>query len=207
MAADVGKGLGTGGRTWAAAAGMAVEDGTSSKGVVHWPRFVATLLFGFLLVALSCTLLDWWSAGPLQLQPLIVVIVSAGFHMPLIPGAIIAFFLGYIYDVSSGGPLGLQMTSYIVVFCLCKMAERKLEINSWPFQMAAVCLLSAVRQILVLLGVVLVCGLDKAMLQNLWAIPGHAILVALTAPIFFGILDWLIKLLSWLSPSARRRHS
>ena len=195
-----------GGRNWAAAAGLAVENGASAKGMVLWPRFMATLLLGFLLVALSGTLFDWWSAGPLQLQPLIVVVVPAGFHLPLIPGAALVFFLSYIYDLSSGGPLGLQMTSYVVVFCLCKLAERKLEINSWPFQMAAVCLLSLVRQALVLLGVILVQGANGAQLDSLWAIPAHAILVALTAPIFFGLLDWLISMISRLSPTARRKR-
>ncbi len=204
---ETGNGTASGGRTWAAAAGLAVEDGTTAtKGMVQWPRFMATLLLGFLLVALSCTLFNWWSAGPLQLQPLIVVVISAGFHIPLIPGAILTFFLAYIYDLSSGGPMGLQMTSYVVVFCLCKLAERKLEINSWPFQMAAVCLLSLVRQALVMLGMVLVQGMEDPQLDNLWAIPGHAILVALTAPIFFGLLDWLIKLISRLSPTARRKR-
>lgn len=206
MAPVGGKGTSAGGRTWAAAAGLAVEDGTKAKVKVIWPRFVATLLLGFLLVTLSATLFNWWAAGPLQLQPLIVIIVSAGFHLPLIPGAVITFLLAYMYDLVSGGPLGMQMTAYMVVFCLCKLAERKLEINSWPFQMAAVCVLSVIRQFLVLIGVALVQGLDPAVLKTLWAIPGHAILAALTAPIFFGLLDWLIKLISKLSPAARRRR-
>ena len=85
---------------------------------------------------------NWWAVGSLRLQPLLVVVVSAGFRLPFLPGAALVFFLGYLSDIFSGGVVGLQVAVYMMIFVVCALAQLKLEINSWPFQMAAVGVMS-----------------------------------------------------------------
>lgn len=188
------------GRDWTAAAGLAVENG-SRRGVSgSWPRFVATLLMGYVLTALTPTMFDWWSVGSLQMQPLVVVIVSAGFRMPLVPGALITLFLGYLTDLCSGPPVGLQLTSYVIVLCCCAVAERKLDIASWSLQMLAVGLMSLLQQGLVMGGLILVYDATGPQWDQLAAVLGHSLLCALTAPLFFGALELLVRFLGRLIP-------
>ncbi|MCB2188313.1 MAG: rod shape-determining protein MreD [Deltaproteobacteria bacterium] len=170
-----------------------------------WPRLFATVLTGFFLVVLSTTVFSWWAVGPLKLEPLVVVMVSAGFNLPLAPGAIAVAFLGYLADMVSGGVMGLQMAAYLAVFCLCAVAERKLEINSWPFQMGSVGLMTMLQQALVVGGLMLVRR-DHLLPPNLpWVLLAQAVLNALTAPLFFAMLETMVRLLGRLWPQTKRK--
>jgi len=189
------------GRDWTAAAGLAVESGGGRGVVLRWPRALATLIMGYVIVALSSTLFDWWSVGPLQLQPLVVVVVSAGFRLPLWPAAALTLFLGYLTDLCSGPPLGMQMTSYVFVLCVCAVAERKLDISSWALQMLAVGLMSFLQQALVLTGMALMHEVDEPLADLAAMTMGHALLCALTAPLFFAALEGLVGLISRVSPA------
>lgn len=168
------------------------------------PRLIATCVMGFLLVVLSSTLFAWWSVGPLHLDPLIVVVVAAGFRLPLLPGGLVVIFLGYLVDLTSGGVLGLQITAYLVVFCICAVAERQLEIGSWPFQMASVALLSLAHQCMVVGGLMLVHR-DQLLPANLpWVLVSQAVLNALTAPLFFLVQEWLVGVAARAWPQEKK---
>jgi rod shape-determining protein MreD len=167
------------------------------------PRLAGTLLTGFLLLVFSTTLFAWWAVGPLRLQPLLVVVVSAGFRLPFVSGALTVFFLGYLSDVLSGGILGLQVTVYLLVFVVCSLAQRKLEINSWPFQMAAVGIMSLLVQVFLLGGLIL--AQRKYLAPPNLALAGvQALLNAFTAPLFFGALEGLVKFFKRLWPKEQR---
>lgn len=165
-----------------------------------WPRFVATLVLGFFLIVLSTTLFAWWAVGPLRLQPLMVVVIAAGFFLPLGPGGILVLFFGYLSDLLSGGIIGLQLSSYMVVFLCCAIAQRKIEIYSWPLQMIAVAVMSMVSQFLVVGGLYLIHR-EQLVPANLMTIAAaQALLTALTAPVFFSILGALVRLAVRLWP-------
>jgi cell shape-determining protein MreD len=164
------------------------------------PRVAATLLMGFLLVVLSTTVFSWWSAESLRLQPIVVVVVSAGFRLPLIPGGLVAVVLGYLADLASGGISGLQITAYIMVLSSCAMAERKLEINSWPFQMLAAGAMSLLSQLAVTGGIFLISRQPLNSPHLFWVLGSQAALTSLTAPVFFGALELLVVLLDQFWP-------
>jgi rod shape-determining protein MreD len=169
-----------------------------------WPRFTATLALGFLLTVLGSTLFAWWAAGPLRLQPVVVVVVSAGFRLPLGAGGLAAGLLGYLADVLSGGINGLQLTAYMLVLCLGALAERKLEIFSWPLQMLSVGLASLVFQLTVLGGLMLT-HLGHLAPANLWLVLVlQALLNSLTAPIFFTVLEAFVRLAERLWPKGQQ---
>ncbi len=167
-----------------------------------WPRLLATLALGFLLTVFSTTLFSWWAVGAVKLQPVVVMVVSAGFRLPLVTGAVAAVVLGFCNDLVSGGVVGLQLFSYLLVLCLCALAQRKLEISSWPFQMMAVGVMSAVSHLTVIGGLALV-NREHLVPPNLALVLGaQAFLSALTAPVFFGMLEGLVGLLNRLWPSS-----
>ncbi|KMY68617.1 hypothetical protein AAU61_03000 [Desulfocarbo indianensis] len=169
-----------------------------------WPRLIATLFMGFILIVFSTTLFAWWAVGPLRLQPLMVVVISAGFYLPLGPGGLLVLFFGYLSDLLSGGVLGLQLTAYMVVFLACAVAQRQIEIHSWPLQMLAVAAMSVVFQLLVAGGLFLIHR-EQLVPTNLAAVLiTQAALTALTAPLFFTLLDGLVRLAVKLWPKERR---
>jgi rod shape-determining protein MreD len=169
-----------------------------------WPRFIATLFLGFILTVFSTTIFAWWAVGPLRLQPMIVVVVSAGFYLPLGWGGILVLFLGCLADLLSGGILGLQLTAFMVVFLACAIAQRQIEIYSWPLQVMAVAVMSVVFQLLVVGGLYLIHR-EQLVPTNLMAVAmTQAVLTALTAPLFFMMLEGLVRLTQRLWPKERR---
>lgn len=167
------------------------------------PRFIATLFLGFMLTVFSTTIFAWWAVGPLRLQPLVVVVVSAGFYLPVGWGGLLVLFLGCLSDLLSGGILGLQLTALMVVFLACAIAQRQIEIYSWPLQIMAVAVMSVVSQLLVVGGLYLIHR-EQLVPVNLMAVAGaQAVLTALTAPLFFGMLEGLVRLAQRLWPKER----
>lgn len=164
------------------------------------PRVAATLLMGFIVAVLSTTVFSWWAAGPLRLQPLVVMVVSAGFRLPLIPGGLVAVVLGYLADLASGGVNGLQITAYLMVLSVCAVAERKLEISSWPFQMLAAGAMSLLFQLAVIGGISLISHQPLHSPHLFWVLGAQAALTALTAPVFFGVLEFLVAVFDHFWP-------
>ena len=160
-----------------------------------WPRLLATLLLGFCLNVLSTTLFTWWSLGPVKLMPLVVMVVSAGFRLPLWAAGVAAASLGYLGDLVSGGVVGLQVIACLLVVCICALAQRKLEIYSWPFQMLAVGLMSLVLHLTVIGGLILASREHLLPARLSLVLTAQAALSALTAPVFFALLEYLVGLL------------
>ncbi len=172
-----------------------------------WCRVVATVLLGFIITVLSTTVFAWWAAGPLRLQPLVVMVVSAGFRLPLLQGGLAALFLGYMSDVASGGFTGLQLTAFMLVLCSCALAERKLEISSWPFQMMATGAMSLLFHLAVIGGLTLTGRQDLAILDLVWILAIQALLMALTAPVFFAVLESMVKAVAYFWPKGRQAQN
>jgi rod shape-determining protein MreD len=166
-----------------------------------WPRLLATGLLGFLLTVLSTTFFAWWAVGAVKLQPVVVMVVSAGFRLPLVAACSLAVFLGYLNDLVSGGVVGLQVLAFVVVANACALAQRKLEISSWPFQMMAVGLMSLVTQMAMIGGVVLINRGQLMPLGLHLVLAAQALLSALTAPVFFAVLEALVRLFTSLWPT------
>lgn len=166
-----------------------------------WPRALATGLMGFILLVLSTTLLAWWDVGGVRLQPVIVVAVSAGFYLPLTLGTVVVFLLGVLADLLSGGFVGLCLSAMMVAFLISVGLATWLDIDTWPFQMIAVGLLSLVGQLIVLGGLVLAERSFVAPANQWLIIVTQSFLCALTAPLFFLLLEKLVALLSRLWPS------
>ncbi len=169
-----------------------------------WPRALATLILGFFLVVLGTTLFSWWSLGPLRLEPMIALVVAAGYRLPLVLGFGVVWALAYITDLVSGGVMGLNLVCYSVVYVACTLAQRKLQIDSWPFQMLAVGLMNVLYQLLYLGGLFLTQqqyapGANLALL-----LAAQAVLNALTAPIFLGLLDGLGSIIARFWPEERK---
>ena len=167
-------------------------------------RLTASFVLGFVFLVLDTTLFAWWSFGPLKLMPMIPLVVSAGFRLPMLHGGLLVLFIGYISDVLGAGVVGLQLSAFVVVFIVSVMAENRLEINSWPLQMLAIGAITILFQIVMAVGLKL---LDRAYLEPgkfAWVLIAQALLNALTAPMVFGILEYVIQVIKKFWPSSGR---
>ncbi len=169
-----------------------------------WPRLLATLLLGFILNVMSTTLFTWWALGPVKLMPLVVMVVSAGFRLPLWGAGLVAVLLGYLGDLVSGGVVGLQMTACLLVVFACALAQRKLEINSWPFQMLAVGLMSLLLHLTIIGGLMLASREHLLPARLPMVLATQSVVSALTAPVFFAILESMVRMMAGLWRMAGR---
>lgn len=106
---------------------------------------VATVLAGFL---------------PSHLPPpdvVLIVVVVFGFKYPLPLGGALAFVLGMLQDVLSGGVIGLNAFSKTVVFSLTRAIARRFYFPNWASKIAMVFLAGVVDGLLVA-GIVFIGG-------------------------------------------------
>ncbi len=169
-----------------------------------WPRALAILVMGFFLAVLGTTLFSWWSLGPVRLEPLIVLVVSAGYRLPLILGFVVTFILGYLADLLSGGVMGLNLVIFSVVYVICQLAQRKLNIDSWPFQMLSVGIMAILSHLLMAGGLTLTVPSYAPPAGLPLVLAAQGAVSALTAPLFFGLTEGLVRLFSRFWPQERR---
>jgi rod shape-determining protein MreD len=170
----------------------------------RWPRALGTAVMGLLLAVLGTTAFTWWAVGPLRLEPLIVLVVSAGYRLPLVLGFVVVMFLGYVADLISGGVMGLSMVIFTLIYVICQLARRKLDIASWPFQMLSVGVLTVVAHLLTAGGVTLTVPSYVPPVNLPLLLVAQALINALTAPLFFGLNEALVNMLARLWPAQRK---
>lgn len=169
-----------------------------------WPRAAATPILGFLLAVLSTTVFSWWSVGPLRLEPMIVLVVSAGYRLPLVLGFVVVWALAYLIDLVSGGVLGLNVVIYSVVYVICQLARRKLNIDSWPFQMLSVGVMTMLAHLLMAAGLTLTIASYTPPANLPLLLIAQGLISALIAPLFFGLVEGLVSVLARFWPDQHR---
>lgn len=167
-----------------------------------WPRALATWLAGLIILVFSTTLFAWWEVGGVRLQPLTVVAVSAGFHLPMALGGVVVFSLGILADLLSGGFVGLSLSALMFAFLMSAIAQRWLDISSWQFQMVAVGLLGLFGRFIVLGGLILAERGYLAPAHGWPALSAGSVLAAITAPLFFHILEKMVAAAYKIWPSS-----
>lgn len=149
-------------------------------------RNVALLLAGVLLLmvqtALGLALRSSYLTPSLVLP--MVLYMSVG-EFSLARGVSVAFVLGYLTDLFSGGSLGLWTFTLVSVFLLARVAGLKLFLHGVVFQMVLTFVASCVAGV-GMMGLLLV--FDRrvlALLPALGVVASQAAATALCAPVVF----------------------
>ncbi|MCF8042350.1 MAG: rod shape-determining protein MreD [Desulfarculaceae bacterium] len=174
------------------------------RGAGRWPRAMGTAVTGLLLAVLGTTAFSWWALGPLRLEPIIVLVVSAGYRLPLVLGFMVVMFLGYVADLISGGVMGLNVVIFTVVYVICQLARRKLDISSWPFQMLSVGVLTILAHLLTAGAMTLTVPSYAPPVNLPLLLLAQALINAFTAPLFFGLNEALVGILAHFGPAERK---
>jgi rod shape-determining protein MreD len=111
-----------------------------------------TMLYLFVLVfvflVLDTTVWSWVDRAHFRPDLTLVLVVYLGLSLPLVSAGVLAGMAGLMTDVVSGGPTGLFMIVYLVIFGLAQLARQKLDPASATYQILVVLALAAAAEVL-----------------------------------------------------------
>lgn len=114
-------------------------------------RWLLHLVPGVVLLLIQTTFSSVLTIGPFRLEPLLVLIIMAGFTLPLLWGSMLAFWMGYAVDVFSGGFLGLYTGLYLVAFYIAYFTHGWFNTRSVIYRFGLVFSISLVQKTLLAL--------------------------------------------------------
>ena len=149
--------------------------------------YILLPFFSILLIVLQTTIADILFAGRLVLEISIIVVIYAGFRLPLIKGAMLAFVLGFVFDCIAGSVLGLFTLIYVLVFLFSFFVSARLVTERMHFIALFTLICVFLEEFTVVLFYNLAYGFD--ILYNTPVVfLLQALIVGLLAPVFFYMM-------------------
>jgi len=150
-------------------------------------RFFIFLLTAFLLALLESTLVSLIFPSYLKPDLMILLVVFLGISFPLLPGALLVFFCGLLYDTFSGGPLGLFAFVYLCIFFSLKVLAKILILGeTLLFRIILVAVLMSLQSVLLMvLPMFLGIASHLARAPSIWVLPQMLITCAAIWPFFY----------------------
>ena len=105
-------------------------------------RILLFILLGILVLTLQTTLLRFFPIQRIRPDFMLIFTLYLGFSFPPIPGAILAFFLGYFVDLFSGNTFGLYTFSRPLLFYGAYLFKSKFYLEGFSSQFIFVFLLA-----------------------------------------------------------------
>ncbi len=149
--------------------------------------YILLPFFSILLIVLQTTIADILFAGRLVLEISIIVVIYAGFRLPLIKGAMLAFVLGFVFDCIAGSVLGLFTLIYVLVFLLSFFVSGKMVTERMHVIALFTLFCVFLEEFAVVLFYNLVYGFDILHNTPFVFLP-QALIVGLFAPAFFYLM-------------------
>lgn len=150
-------------------------------------RFLIFFLSAFLLGVLQSTLISLIFPSYLKPDLMILLVLFLGDSFPLLPGALLVFFCGLLYDTFSGGVLGLFAFIYLAIFFSLKVMAKVIILGeTMTFRIILAGTLMFVQALLLILLPPLV-GIARHPSWPLpgWFLPQVLITCAACWPLFF----------------------
>jgi rod shape-determining protein MreD len=113
-------------------------------------RILLFILLGVLVLTLQTTLLEFFPIQSIRPDFMLVLTLFLGFSFPPVPGAILAFSLGYLVDLFSGNAFGFYAFSRILLFYGAYLFKSKFYLEGFSSQFIFVFLLSFLEGLLLL---------------------------------------------------------
>lgn len=150
-------------------------------------RILLFFLLGVLVLTFQTTLLRFFPIQRIRPDFMLIFTLYLGFSFSPIPGAILAFFLGYLVDLLSGNTFGLYTFSRPLLFYGAYLFKSKFYVEGFSSQFIFVFLLAFLEGILILMFLTLLSpepllGLYPSYFVSLFP---QATFTALITPLFF----------------------
>ena len=114
-------------------------------------RILLFILLGVLVLTLQTTLPGLFPIQRIRPDFMLIFTLFLGFSFPPVPGAILAFFLGYLVDLFSGNSFGVHAFSRPLLFYGAYLFKSKFYLEGFSSQFILVFLLSSLEGLLLLL--------------------------------------------------------
>jgi rod shape-determining protein MreD len=114
-------------------------------------RVLLFILLGVIVLTLQTTLLGFFPIQRIRPDFMLIFTLFLGFLFPPGPGAILAFFLGYLMDLFSGSTFGFYAFSRPLLFYGAYLFKSKFYLEGFSSQFIFVFLLSSLEGLLLLL--------------------------------------------------------
>jgi len=114
-------------------------------------RILLFILLGVLVLTLQTTLLGFFPIQRIRPDFMLIFTLFLGFSFPPVPGAILAFFLGYFVDLFSGNTFGLYTLSRPLLFYGAHLFKSKFYVEGFSSQFIFVFLSACLEGFLVLM--------------------------------------------------------
>jgi rod shape-determining protein MreD len=149
-------------------------------------RFFIFLLTAFLLTLLESTLVSLIFPSYLKPDLMILLVIFLGISFPLLPGALLIFLCGLLYDTFSGGPFGLFAFVYLCIFFSLKVVAKILILGeTLVFRVILVAVLMSLQSLLLMfLPLSLGIATHLAWPPSIWILPQMLITCAAVWPLF-----------------------
>jgi rod shape-determining protein MreD len=140
-----------------------------------------------LLIVLQTTVADIIFSGRLVLEISTIVLIYAGFRLPLAKGAILAFVLGFIFDCIAGSVLGLFTLIYVLIFLFSFLVSVRMVTERMYFIALFTLICVLLEEFAVILFYNLAYGFDIVHNTPFILLP-QALIISMLAPIFFRLM-------------------
>jgi rod shape-determining protein MreD len=152
-------------------------------------RFLFFLLIGWLLLIFQTTLLKFFSVGVVVPNLVLLTVLYLGLYHQFRQGYTITFFLGYLMDLFSGGPMGLYIFLYLGSFFLTQIIREIFYLKSVFFQVIFILIFSLSNDFLLFLLLWVFSSLVSFSSSMLKWIALQGIYNASVGPFLFLLLD------------------
>ncbi len=128
-----------------------------------------------------------------RIDLVLCIVLWLGLTAPVIEGALLALWCGYVTDLYAGGPPMLFGFLAVMTFVMARLFAAQLAGEGWTFAAALAFSASALQGTLAFALLWIFRSVELGP-SALWAIPTTAGLTALAAPACFGILGLVDRL-------------
>jgi len=114
-------------------------------------RILLFIVLGVLILTVQTTLLRFFPIQRIRPDFMLVFTLFLGFSFPPIPGAILAFLMGYFFDLFSGNSFGLYAVSRLLLFYGACLFTSKFYLEGFSSQFIFVFLSAFLEGLLILM--------------------------------------------------------
>jgi rod shape-determining protein MreD len=167
-----------------------VIEAQTRSSATPFKTMLALFVFAFVFLVLDTTVWSWVDRNHFRPDLTLVLVVYLGLSLPMVAGGVLAVVCGLLTDTVSGGPIGLFIIVYLVIFGLARLARQKLDPASATYQILVVLALAATAEfltwvLLFLLGWSLGRLLESGLLVVSQTV--SIMITALVSPAFFWL--------------------
>ncbi|MBT3182794.1 MAG: rod shape-determining protein MreD [Deltaproteobacteria bacterium] len=158
--------------------------------------FLLMALYGILAIVLESTWLSNLPTSMLRFDFIIVAVAALSFYREAWRAIPVIVFFGVITDVASGGPFGMSILSYLIIYGCVRMVLAKISFQAGAALIFWIAMISVLDKLVSAVFMMAVTGRIVFAEVIIQAAPAQAILDAAIAIFLIPFIKWYWDL-SW----------